>query len=402
MKFDMSKQLPDKIEMLELLLRDGMQSLTQFVPSETKLWFAAQFIQAGYKMIEVTNFGHPRLIPQSRDAEDILQKVWKLEPVKQGKVKLKCYGMNKRAFERAALAVQKGCGPHLMAFTISADDLHGLRNVNRTREEYLKEIPELVRIAKENGFEIDMAIACTYGSPIAGPVPIENTIELIERGLDLGIRNFTPCDTTGESNPLRVYEYMATLVDRFGQYDDEVKFRVAHFHEARGMAVANNVAAILAGARIVETSIGMGGGQPAGIVDGIPGIGTGPIYTNYSETGNSATEDVLVTLSEMGVDVGVDIDRMLQVGRVFEWVVGRSLPAWCTKSGRPVKEPVEWNLSADNLEFIPPYGPPQMYWADPSRYKPASQATIAKEFDGREIRLDEWGIEEGAPQKDCG
>jgi len=328
--------------------------------------------RACQKIIEVTNLGHPKLLPQSRDAEEILKKMWGLEAVKQGKVKLKCYGMNKRAFERAAQAVQNGYGPHIMAFTISAEDLHGRRNSNRTREEYFKEIPELVRIANENGFEIDMAIACTYGSPIAGPVPIDSAVELMERGLDLGIRNFTPCDTTGECNPLRAYEYMATLVDRFGKYDNEVRFRVAHFHEARGMALANNVASIQGGARIVETSVGLGGGQPANLVDGVPGIGTGPIYTNFCETGNSSTEDVLVALTEMGIDVGVDVDKMLQLGRVFEWVVERSLPSW-------------------NLEYVPPYGPPQTYWADPSRYKPASRETIAKEFEGRELRWDSWG-----------
>ncbi|MDD5094437.1 MAG: hypothetical protein PHV74_08680 [Dehalococcoidia bacterium] len=404
MKFEMSKHLPKKVEMVEVLLRDGMQSMTKFVPTETKLWFAEQFIKAGYKTIEVTNFGHPKIIPQSRDAEEIMKKVWGLEPVKKGGVKLKCYGMNKRAFERAAQARQGGYGPHLMAFTISAEDLHGRRNANKTREEFFREIPELVRIAKENDFDIDMAISCVYGSPLAGPVPVKSVVEIMDRGLDLGIRNFTPCDTTGECNPLRAHEYMATLVDRYGKYDSEVKFRISHFHEARGMALANNLAAITAGARIVETSLGLGGGQPANIVDAVPGIGTGPTYTNFCGTGNSSTEDILVMLDEMGIDVGVDIDKMLQLGRVFEWVVEQSLPSWCTKSGRPVKYPVEWNIPTANMEFVPPYGPPQTYWAYPSKYKPASPEFIAKEFEGRELRWDSWGkgasaLEEDQPAK---
>lgn len=390
MKLAMREQLPKKVEMLEVLLRDGMQNLSRFIPTETKLWFADQFIRAGYKVIEVTNFSHPKAVPQSRDAEEILKKVWALDPVKNGQVKLKCYGMNKRAFERAAQTALDGFPPHILAFTISAEDLHGRRNANKTREEYLREIPEMVRIAKENGFEIDMAIACTYGSPLAGPVPVQNAIELIERGLDLGIRNFTPCDTTGECNPLRAYEYMSALVDRFEKFDSEVKFRVAHFHEARGMALANNVAAIMAGAKIVETSIGLGGGQPANMVDGVPGIGTGPIYTNSCQTGNCSTEDMLVALDEMGIDVGVDIDKMLQLGRVFEWVMERSLPSWCTKAGQPIKQPVAWNISTTSLEHVPPYGPPQIYWADPSRYRPASAEQITQEFESRELRWDPW------------
>ncbi|MDD5095757.1 MAG: hypothetical protein PHV74_15495 [Dehalococcoidia bacterium] len=404
MKFNMKQYLPQKVDMVEVLLRDGMQNMSKLIPTETKLWFAEQFIKAGYKTIEVANFGHPKILPQSRDAEDIMKKVWALEPVKKGEVKLKCYGMNARAFERAAQAKQAGYGPHLMAFTISAEDLHGRRNANKTREEFFREIPELVRIAKENGFEIDMAISCVYGSPIAGPVPVRSVVELMDRGLDLGIRNFTPCDTTGECNPLRAYEYMATLVDRFGKYDNEVKFRISHFHEARGMALANNVAAILAGARIVETSVGMGGGQPAFLVERVPGIGTGPNYTNAIGGGNSATEDVLVALDEMGIDVGIDIDKMLQLGRVFEWVMEQTLPSWCTKSGRPVKYPVEWNIQTGNMENVPPYGPIQMYWAYPAKYKPASREFIAKEFAGRELRWDSWGngadaLDEDQPEK---
>jgi len=389
MNWDMKGQLPEKVQMLELLLRDGLQHAPTVIPTETKLWFADQCAQAGYKMIEVTNFGHPRLLPQSRDAEEILRRISELDSVKKNQVHLKCYAMTKRAFERAADCAQKGYPPSSATFTISTEDLHGRRNAGRTREEYFEDIPEFVHIAKENGFEINMAIACVYGSPCAGPVPIENTIELMERGLDLGIKKFTPCDTTGESNPLRAYEYMATMVDRFGKYED-VEFRIAHFHEGRGMSIANTLAAILGGARIIEASLGLGGGQPSFIVDGVPGLGSGPYYDNSMEKGNCSTEDVLVMLDEMGIETGIDIDKMLQLGRVLEWVMGRTLHPWSTKAGRPIKQPVEWNIPERSLEYIPPYGPPEVYWADPSRYKPASASFIAKEFEGRKLRWDPW------------
>ncbi len=389
-KVDLSKILPEKVEMLELLLRDGFQHATKVIPTETKVWFADQVVKAGYKRIEVTNFAHPRLLPQCRDAEEVLKKVRELESVKQNKVHLKCYGMTKRAFERAADCAQKGFPPDSVAFTISAEDLHGRRNSGRTRKEYLKEIPEFVKIAKENGFEIDMAIACVYGSPCAGPVPIENTFELIDRGLDMGIRNFTPCDTTGESNPRRSYEYMAALVDRYSKYDNEMTYRIAHFHEARGMSIANTIAAVLGGARIVEASLGLGGGQPSFLVSDIPGIGSGPLYTNSFEVGNCSTEDILVALDEMGIDVGVDIEKMLQLGRILEWVMGRTLPVWTTKAGRPIKYPVEWNIPRMDFSYIPPYGPPQIFWADPGKYKPATKSFIEKEFEGRELRWDPW------------
>jgi len=385
---DFKEIFPEKITMLELLLRDGLQHASKAIPTDAKLWYADQFVRAGYKKIEVTNFGHPGFLVQSRDAEEVLEKVHKLKIVQQEKPHLKCYGMTEKAFERAADMAQKGFPPSSLAFTISTEDLHGRRNAGRTRKEYLEQIPELIKIAEANGFEIDMAIACVYGSPIAGPVPIENTFELMDWGLDHGIRNFTPCDTTGESNPRRSYEYMAALVDRYGKYDNEMKFRISHFHECRGMSLSNTMACIMAGARIIETSLGMGGGQPAFMVDGVPGKGSGPLYTNSWEVGNCPTEDCLVMLDEMGIETCIDIDLMLQVGRVFEWSMERSLPVWTTKAGRPIKYPVEWCISQNSLEHIPPYGPPQMFWASPEKYKAVSKDFVEKEFSGRKFK---WG-----------
>jgi hydroxymethylglutaryl-CoA lyase len=380
-----SSLLPEKVTMLELLLRDGLQHSHKVVPTETKVWFADQMVKAGYRYIEVTNFAHPKLLPQCRDAEETLKQVSALESVKKADVHLKCYGMTVKAFERAAECKQRGYGPTSVAFTISAEDLHGCRNSGRTRQEYFKEIPQMVRIAQENGILIDMAIACTFGSPCAGPIPIENTFELMDRGLDLGIRRFTPCDTSGESNPRRSYEYMAALVDRYGRYDDQLKYRIAHFHEARGMSIANTVAAIQGGARIVEASLGSGGGQPSFIVNGVPGIGTGPIYTNSFEVGNCSTEDVLVALDEMGIATGVDVDRALELGRLFEWVMEKTLPVWTTKAGRPVHQPVAWNIDADDLSHVPPYGPPQIFWASPGKYRPATMSQVGEKYAGREI-----------------
>ena len=389
MKWDMGAQLPDKVEMVELFARDGLQNEPKTLPTEGKLWFIEQFILAGYKTVEVTNFTVPRFLPQFRDAEELLKRVHQNPKVKEGKVHLKCYGMTVRAFERAADAAQKGYGPSSVAFTVSAEDRHGMWNSSRTRAEYSKDWPEMVRLGKEYGFEVDMAIATVYGSPMIGPVPIEHTIKLMEQGLDIGIRRFTPCDTTGESNPLRTYEYMSSLVDRFKKYDNEIRYRLCHVHTTRGMGLANTLAAILAGARIIETALGQLGGQPAFIVDGVPGCGTGtlykdwpdpagslykdfpdletqradvtgPLYTDTNLVGNTSSEDTLVMLDEMGIDVGVDIDRMLGLGRVLEWVLEKTLPPYCTKAGRVIKKPVRWN-EKPTLDFVPPFR--EGYWA---------------------------------------
>lgn len=345
MQLNLKGQLPKKVKMVELLLRDGLQHESKFLPTETKVWLFNQLVELGYDTLEVTNFGHPRGVVQTRDAEEVLRQIRR----KPG-VKIKCYGMNVRAFERAAKISQEGFKPDIVALTISTTDEHCLRNAGRTRKDYLAEIPQLVKIARENGFEIDMAIACVYGCPIVGPVSIDRTVELIERGLDMGIKKFTPCDTVGWSNPVRTYEYMATIVDRF----PNVECHLAHFHESRGMAVANYFAAILGGATTVETSLGALGGQPAFIVDRIVGVGTGPLYTDSDITGNGSTEDILVMLEELGIESGVDIDKAHQLGRILEWILEKTLPVSCTKSGRIKPRPVKW-AEKPTFEFIPPY-----------------------------------------------
>ena len=93
-------------------------------------------------------------------------------------------------------------------------------------------------------------------------------------------------------------------------------------------------------------------------------------------------------LDEMGIETGIDIDLVLSLGRVFEWTMEKSLPVWTTKSGRPIKYPVEWCIAPNNIEHIPPYGPPQMFWASPEKYSPASADFIGREFEGRTYK---WG-----------
>jgi hydroxymethylglutaryl-CoA lyase len=352
MKLNISANLPKKVRVVELLLRDGLQHEPHFIPTETKVWFFNHLSECGFDTIEVTNFAHPSYIVQTRDAEEVLKRIQRTRGVNT-----KCYAMNKKAFERAAEARQKGYGPDIVAFAISTTDEHCLRNVGKTKKQYLKEIPEMLKIANSNAFTVDMAISCVYGCPIKGSVPVEATLELIERGLDMGIGKFTPCDTTGIATPLTAYEYMSAITDRF----PDVDCHVAHFHESRGMALTNYLAALLAGANVCETSLGALGGQPSFIVDRIV-TQAGPLYSDSDITWNASTEDVLVMLDAIGIQVEIDIDKVLEIGRVLEWVLGRSLPPLSTKSGRFRKTGTHLNID-DGLKFIPPYG--TAYWCYP-------------------------------------
>jgi len=350
MKLDVRGQIPKKIDVLELFARDGIQNLDTYLPVDTKVWFINEFIACGYKYVEVTNFSPPRLLVQSKDAEEVLANLKRVPGVHY-----KTYGMTEAAAKRAVAAREKGYPVDSMALTISAADLHGKRNSGRTRDEYKPEIKSMFKILEGSGVKLDMAIACVYGSPCDGSVPIENTIDLIKFGLDVGIRNFTPCDTTGESNPVRSYEYMARLVDEFGKYDSEASYRIAHFHDTRGMGLANTFASIMGGATLVEASLGAIGGQPAFIVDNYVGKGTGPLYTDGVDVGNCSSEDMLVMLDELGIETGIDIIRMLALGRVLEQVLRRKLRPFSTKNGPCTHGVVQWNDGTQGYMYIPPW-----------------------------------------------
>ena len=343
----MKLQLPKKVNFTELFARDGLQNETSFMSTDAKIYYINKASELGFQCVEVTNFAHPTYMPQFRDAEEVLKRIDR----KPGVV-YKCYGMSDKAIERAVKAKEEGYGPDVLAFTFSMTESHSLRNAGRTHAEYWKQIPGWVKILHSAGIKADFAMAGVFGCPIEGCVPIERPLEFIERALEMGLDSATPCDTTGEASPDRVYEFYTRLREKFPKED----VHVAHFHDSRGMSMANYLTALTAGVTHIETSIGQLGGQPAYMLDGVPGIGTGLNYCPSDIVGNGSTEDALVMLDEMGIETGIDIDGVLELGRVLEWSLGRDLRPYTTKTGRIPKGPTQWKAT-------PPFR--QGWWAYP-------------------------------------
>jgi len=142
-------------------------------------------------------------------------------------------------------------------------------------------------------------------------------------------------DHDGSASPDRVYEYFSMVLDAI---PDPMK-HIAHFHTTRGWGLANVLAALLAGMVRFESTMGGIGGQPANFVDGVPVGGTGEYYyRDPSIVGLVSTEDMVVMMDEMGIDTGVDVDHVLNIGRMVERIVGRRLRSECIKTGRIPKE----------------------------------------------------------------
>lgn len=320
---------PKSVQLTETLLRDGLQHEEHFIPTEAKIYLIDAIVEAGYKRIEVTSFSNPLNVPQFRDAEEVLKRIQR----KPGVVYV-VSTVTRRAVERAIEAAQKGYGPGMIGCMISTSESHNLRNTGQTHAERWAEVKSRLRMAHDAGMKLSCCVGTVFGCPIEGPVPIERAMEFAGRFLDIGADQIMYGDTTGEGTPDRVYDFFCRIFDKYPG-----AIHVAHFHESRGWGLANCLAALLAGVTYFDCSMGGIGGQPAAIVDRVPVRGTGSRYTPSDITGNVRSEDLIVMFDEMGIETGLDVDKVLDIGRLLERILQRRLKSYCTQTGRIPKGP---------------------------------------------------------------
>ncbi|MCR4441002.1 MAG: hydroxymethylglutaryl-CoA lyase [Peptococcaceae bacterium] len=326
-------KLPEQIEICDVTIRDGFQNLDIFIPTEAKLYLIEELSLAGFKKIEITSLSNPKRIPQFRDAEEILKQV-----ERRPDVTYQVVTMNEVAVRRAIALKEKGFGPDKVVVMISTSQSHNLVNAGEKHADHWPKIKQWIRMVKESGMIFCGCIGTIFGCPIEGPVPLVRAWEFAERFFEMGVDEIEYGDTTGEGTPDRVFQFYQEIIRRL----PDVKRHIAHFHESRGWALANCVAALQAGIARFEASMGGLGGQPASMVDRVPVIGTGESYTPSDLTGNVRAEDLVVLLDEMGIRTGIDIDRYLEIGRLLEKIVGRKLRSWTTSSGRIPKSPTPY------------------------------------------------------------
>ena len=329
----MKMQYPNKIKITELLLRDGIQNEKKTMHTNAKLYFAKQFSNIGFQEIEIGSFAHPKYQPQYNDIEDLLMLLNKLNL--QKKPILKAFTTTRKAVERAVETKKKGYAPDKIAFVIGASEEHNKVNLKRNWKESFEDIIKMKEIADEVDLELIGEITATFGCPITKKyVSFENSYYVIDKLLEMGILEIIPCDTTGEATPELVYEYYSELRKRYPNQN----VHHAHFHNNRGIASANLLAAIQTGVNHIETSLGGIGGQPAFMVDGVPGLGTGKRYTASDFNGNTSTEDIVVMIEGMGIKTGLDVDLLLETGNILEEVLERPLYSYSIKTGKFYKK----------------------------------------------------------------
>lgn len=295
--------LPESVEIHEVGPRDGLQNEKEFVPTEKKVAIVDALSRTGVESIQVTSVVHPKAVPQLADAGEVMAKIERREGVRYTVLV-----PNLRGAERAV--PMEADEWELM---LSVTDSHSRANANRSTEEALRGMEPVVVLARENGVEVAGGMATALGCPFEGKVPFERVAYVVEAYHAMGVRRVGVADTVGVADPKLVYETMSGLAERF----PDVRFGL-HLHNTRGMALANVLAAMQAGVRDFDSSVGGTGGCPFA-----PGA-----------TGNVSTEDLVHVLELMGVKTNVNLDATLDVAREVREVLRRPLESAVLRAGR--------------------------------------------------------------------
>lgn len=291
-----------KVQVTEVGPRDGIQADATFVPTEHKIAWINRLIEAGVPRIEATSFVSPRAVPQHADGAEVMK------GVKRSKdTILAALVPNARGAIRAAEAEVD----QIVVF-MSASESHNAKNVNRSVAESLKGFEEVAKIAHDAGIPVHGAIATSFGCPFEGDVPVENVARIATAYQDMGFVGLSFGDTTGMATPRLVQERVQVVRDAAPKL-----YQVLHFHNTRGVGLANVMAGLAEGVDRYESAFGGTGGCPF-----VP-----------RATGNICTEDLLYLLAEMGIETGIDLRRMTDLACDVQKLLGRELPGQVMKAG---------------------------------------------------------------------
>lgn len=283
--------LPSKVIICEVAPRDGFQAESEWIPTEEKVRIVRELIRTGVQSIEITSFVHPKAIPQLKDAEEVVRQVQDIEGTK-----FRALVPNVKGAQRAIDA-----GIKKLKLMLSATDSHSLSNANCLVKEAQDGFLPIVELAEKHGVKVGGSISVMFGCPYDGKVPMERIIEILERYQMMGIDEISLADTTGMANPKQVYDILGMIRKEFPNMTYTM-----HLHNTRGMALANAVAALQQGVVDFDSSIA--------------GLGGCPYAPNA--TGNLATEDLVHAFSEMGIETGIDLDKLLDVARDVKRSIG--------------------------------------------------------------------------------
>jgi hydroxymethylglutaryl-CoA lyase len=289
--------------------RDGFQNEPEVIPTDDKVRLVEMLARTGLRRLEVTSFVRADVIPQLADGAEVLRRARIPDHVA-----VTVLIPNERGLDNALQLRERFDEVNLF---LSASETHNRKNVNRSIEESLSGLENVVAKARDAGLRCEGVISVSFGCPYEGDVPLDRVFGIARRLAEAGCEELAFGDTTGMANPMQVRGFFERAREELP--DSEL---TAHFHNTRGQGLANVLAALESGVESFESSFGELGGCP------VPA----------GATGNIATEDLVSMLHEMGVETGIDLERLLDCARKAQEVLGRPLSAHLLTAG-----PVEWH-----------------------------------------------------------
>ncbi|TWT01121.1 hydroxymethylglutaryl-CoA lyase [Planomicrobium sp. CPCC 101079] len=284
--------LPNKVTIIEVGPRDGLQNEAKPVSTESKIEFITALQQAGIEEMELTSFVSPKWVPQMADAKEIVSAIPKIG----------------RQFVLApndkGIASALDAGARAVAVFVGVSNSFNKKNINKTTAESMETLKPLILNLKQDGLFVRACISTAFYCPFEGAIKPEDTMALCRQFAEWDVDELSVADTIGMASPIESYNLFHKLVDAFPDV-----LMTAHFHDTRKMAIANIFAALQAGISRFDSSAGGLGGCPFA-----PGA-----------TGNVATEDVVNMLHRMGIETGIDLDKLCEAIKKIEPYVSNSI-----------------------------------------------------------------------------
>ncbi|MEY3814780.1 MAG: hypothetical protein RJA18_1245 [Pseudomonadota bacterium] len=287
----------------EVVTRDGFQAESSFIPSADKIALINRLSQAGYAKIEVTSFTSPKAIPMLADAEEVMSKIERGPGV--------VYTVLIPNLKGAERALRVGVDEFNLVMSVS--ETHNQSNLRMTRVDSATALGDVIRLAHDAKVAVNVSLSTSFGCPMSGMTPLSELMHWIDHFANEGVRGISICDTTGMANPQHVKEVCEQAQSKYPAMEWTL-----HFHNTRGMGLANALAAVEVGINRFDSSLGGLGGCPYA-----PGA-----------TGNVCTEELVHMFDLMGYNTNINLDLLLECSAQLRDLVGRALPSQLLLAGK--------------------------------------------------------------------
>lgn len=303
----MSKQFstnsPKRLYIQEVVTRDGFQAESAFIPTEEKIALINRLSRAGYAKIEVTSFTSPKAIPMLADAEAVMKGIDRVPGVE--------YTVLIPNLKGAERAISVGVDEFNLVMSVS--EAHNLANLKMGREDSFRALSSVIELAHQHKIPANISLSTSFGCPMTGITALPDLMHWIDRFAAAGVRGITICDTTGMANPAQVQTVCEAVQNKYPQLQWTL-----HFHNTRGMGIANALSAVNNGIDRFDSSLGGLGGCPYA-----PGA-----------TGNICTEELVHMFDLMGFNTHMDLDALLTCSQDLQALIGRTLPSQLLMAGK--------------------------------------------------------------------